>query len=134
MSQFIIPPASNPPVLSPEEFDRITNPTHFVDRRVVWNLLHYIEADGFTLSDVDEEKTYHHNQAQRILSTFNEITSLDDCWLCATCDATGKDRFVRLVLGNSGYDVVSDWRIPRFLGGGFDWDALMESFDPRFYL
>lgn len=131
MTQFTIPPASNPPVLSKEDFDRISNPTFFVDRRVVWNLLHYIEANGFTLRSVDTAVITGRTKKQRIEQTFNEVMGVDDAWVETRDD---KRAFaVHLVMGNSGWDVVSDWGIPDG-DESQPWNQLMESFDPRLYL
>lgn len=95
-----------------------------VERAVVFNLLLHLAANGWTVRDVDggdEEQL-----ASCITDAMEYIFDLDDCWVRFESDA-GDTQSVRLVMGNDGPDVVSDWNYKNDDPNGFD--ACMNAFN-----
>lgn len=80
------------------------------EMRLVWNLLHDLEARGLKVTAVDDGGD-DVVPTPTLREAFDAVFSVDDAHLIvngtADGDATGT---IRIVLGNDGYDAVCDWR------------------------
>lgn len=73
------------------------------EMRLVWNLLHDLEARGLTVTAVNdggEEEI----PTPTLREAFDAVFAVDEAWLMA------KGGAIYIVLGNDGYDAVCDWR------------------------
>lgn len=102
-----------------------------LDRRVVWNLLHHLEAAGYVAFSVDNgddaEAVNSHKEAMEIIFNLDDAAVFFRPVSVAAGDA-GRRRWIRLVMGNSGWDVICDSSLPR---GDEAWEKAVDSFNPE---
>ncbi len=102
-------------------------PRSRIERRVVANLIAHLEKAGFALATVfdgDEE-----NKVTTMKEAMELVFNLDDCWINFARTPKSSYRGVRIVLGNDGYDCISDWKYSTADSDGFN--KAMEAFDPE---
>ena len=97
-----------------------------VERRVVGNLIDHLLKKGFTLSSVydGEEDT----KVGTIKEAMEVVFNLDESRIYFE-NSTGGNHNVLIVLGNDGWDCISDWTF--FHGDTDGFDAAMKEFDPE---
>jgi hypothetical protein len=100
-------------------------PQNKLERRVAWNLIHHLEANGFQVSHVDDRddvtKVATAKQAMEL------IFNLDEAILLVRKPG-GREYRVLLIPGN-GVDLISDWN---YTSGDPDrFNATMDAFDPE---
>ncbi len=113
------------PSMTDEDRQRISPsvlPRVMVERRLTWNLIHDLIDAGFTPHKTDVDAPVGGMSA---LQMFESIHSVDEC-RCYFKNAKGKSRWFLVVLGNDGYDAISDWGCPKDPSDG--WDELMGKF------
>lgn len=96
------------------------------ERRVVWNLIKHLHANGWTVCKVYDGDEY--TETSTAVSALEVIFNLDDAWVGFISDS--RTHYVRLVLGND-LEVISDWNFTDGDPDGFD--AAMEKFDAEVY-
>lgn len=99
-----------------------------VERRVVWNLLSHLAAAGFTPRSVESDEEVGTDTPEAMME---ELFNLDEAHL-HFFDKDKRTYWVFIVLGNDGWDAISDWGVPREDPRGFN--AAMEAFDPELYV
>lgn len=98
-----------------------------LERRIVWNLLAYLAERGFTPKRVESDD---HVDTPTAKAAMEEIFNLDDCWV-AFSNRAGEERRLYIVLGNDGYDLLSNWEIPDPDADGFG--AALDAFNGEDY-
>ena len=122
-----------PPVLSidqqaEKEFGRGVEPRGRIERRVVWNLLVRLGNAGFHPTSVDDgEEVVSVTTLQEAMEL---VFNLDEARIRFKKSPSGRGS-VLIVLGNDGWDCVSDWSYQ--LGDPDGFDALMQGFDGEEY-
>lgn len=101
-------------------------PRGVLERRVVWNLLGHLEEWGFKATHVYDGETGRDGQVKvkSKIEAMEIIFNLDE----TTVTFNGR-HWIKIVLGNDGWDAVSDYGCDR---GPFE--AAMEAFDAEEYL
>jgi len=94
-----------------------------IERRVVAALCAHLAIDGWKPVEVNDgdERT----SVRGVKSAMELIFNLDDAWLVFAKDQNR--HWVRFVMGNSGWDVISDWSFSREDADGFN--KAMDAFD-----
>lgn len=77
------------------------------ERRVVWALLQHLAAHDWQVHEVDDgdTKTEVHDPKSAMELIFN----LDDCYLYVRNTKTGREHWLRFVLGNDPDEVLNDY-------------------------
>lgn len=126
-----IGPAVNPPALDTDARyytgSRKMQPHTKVERRVIANLIAYLERQGWTpvkVFDGEEDIEAHDTK-----SAMETIFSVDDSQLVVR-NAAGKRQRIMIVLGN-GKDCISDYSYTR--GDTDHFRVTMECFNPEDY-
>lgn len=100
-----------------------------IERKMVASLIPFLEGHGFNLNSVhdgEEEEFYTDQDADtRLRNAMNLIFNLDLAYLFFTNNQQVFHR-VDIVLGNDGWDCISDWRYSVDDKDGFN--ALMQQF------
>jgi len=120
----------NPPALKSDSITFRDRPMPAVcrsDRRVVWNFIHHMIRSGFAPQCVCHDDRVETLTAEAM---FEEVFAVDDS-IVKFSKAGGAERWARIVLGNDGWDAISDWVCPRDESDGFN--AAMEAFDGEVY-
>ncbi|MCC6429217.1 MAG: hypothetical protein IT435_20650 [Phycisphaerales bacterium] len=123
----------NTTILQPPELDIDRQlGTHIIprgrlERRVVWNLLAILEQAGFTPHIVHEDEDHAVANAKEAMEW---IFNLDDCWV-TFLNRKNQKRSLYIVLGNDGYDALSDWGCPHDQSDG--WHKTLMAFDGEAY-
>lgn len=120
----------NPPPLKCDETLSHISSVGVLDRRVVWNLIKHLEAAGFKPSGVDNGDEMITTLTPEAM--MEEVFSVDDSYAHFRKSDEGRGYWVRLILGNSGWDVTSDWGCP--MQDPDRWNAAMEAFDGEMYV
>lgn len=112
---------------------RVTRREWFAERRVVWNLLNEIIADGWVISAVDdgEEVVKVGNDP---VAALEAVFAVDESRIMVRSDDAARARAgsILIVLGNSAEEVISDWGwADNAIGQQFD--RFVESFDTEKY-
>lgn len=80
-----------------------------MERRIVKAVVYSLTRAGFQLqTDDGEEKSCWLTDPELVLSL---CFGVDDLWLIARRSSDGKRGWVRLVYGNDGWDVLSDYTV-----------------------
>jgi len=112
----------------------VTDPRQLLERRVAAGLIAYLKLHGFEVVGVWDGEVYE--KATDTKQAMEFIFNLDECSLrvCAAEHAGLKrkarsehEHGILLVLGNSGWDLVSDWNFHTKDEDGFG--AVMDGFD-----
>ena len=115
--------------------DRPIFPRAALERKVVWNLLKFLQANRFELVSIydGEEKIKVHNyplQAMELIFNLDEISlRVRRCREWESKDVVNRNPIhgILLVLGNDGWDAVSDWNYSDGDADGFCYT--MDAFD-----
>ena len=113
-----------PPAL---EIDKVLHPDgripprERVERRLVWNLLAKLAAAGWIPDSVDEEAVKTPEEVMEMVFNLDDARVFFQKGLATA--------WVRIVLGNDGWDAVCDWAP----ANGGDFDKVMEAFDGEAY-
>jgi len=103
-----------------------------IERRVMANLLHFLDANGFkpVLLDDTEEDTKVSTMQEVMELAFN----LDECrvYFHHTSTEAKPRHCIYFVFGNDGWDIAADWDCPDHDADG--WKAAMEAFNPEEYV
>jgi hypothetical protein len=124
MKIITLPPQSCPSHLYPEGFTSVTLVT---EHRIVWNLLKYLEANGYACIKGHDGEEHHdidnHDQA---IEMYN---SVDDSALSFVNSHAPERQSSVWLIGGNGQDVISDYNCadPVF-------SELMDKFDAEDYL
>lgn len=106
------------------------HPRQRVERRVVWNLLHYLAANGYEMTHVvatDELPVF----CATPLEVMEEIFDLDEGYLMTGPDES-EAHWVKLSFGGDGWDCMPDWSYPGYEDAqGKRFDAVMAAFNPK---
>lgn len=120
---------TNPPELDHDalmlsRYQTKVTPLGRVERRVLWNLFQHMAASGWVVTIVDdgEDITDVISSKQAMELVFD----LDDAHL-AFGNGDNRSHVVWVVLGNSGWDMISDWNYSHDDADGFN--AAMTSYD-----
>jgi hypothetical protein len=114
-----------PPEMSAAERSRIdigVLSRVLLERRLLWNLIAYLQQCGFKPKCVRHDEDITAATADAMLK---EATAVDEAMVIFT-NKDGEYRWLQLVFGNSGWDLVSDWGCPRDESDG--WDAALNTF------
>jgi hypothetical protein len=76
-----------------------------LERRVVWNLIRHLHAAGFRVVSVQDDDGLERVRGAK--SAMERIFSLDDCDI--NFKRGERTYWVRVVLGNNGWDTISDY-------------------------
>ncbi len=115
--------ATFPPALKVDA-DRSIRPDGWADRFVIWNMIAHLASHGWVPDAVDSDE---HTPAHSAVEMMEQVFNLDDAWLHFTKD--GVVHSVYVVLGNGGWDAISDYRFKRDDADGFD--AVMLAYEPE---
>lgn len=111
-----------------EEFGSDVHPRGRLERRLVWNLLAHLAKHGWQPVEVRSDEDVKTPTAMDVME---EVFNLDDAWVAFQKNGTGPMRCIFIVLGNDGWDAISDWRYGTGDPDGFN--AVMEAFDGEDY-
>jgi hypothetical protein len=96
------------------------------ERQVVWDLFNVLAVAGFEVHKVDDgEATTKVNGNIKVAMEL--IFNLDDCHVYFKGQGIGHYPWIRLVMGNDGWDVVSDYSSPE--DAAHPWRVAMDGFD-----
>lgn len=121
-----------PPVLDVDEQARRQYgykiiPRGRIERRVVWNLLAILEQAGFIPYIVREDEDHYVSSPKDAMEW---IFNFDECWV-TFLNRKKERRYLYIVLGNDGYDALSDWLMPKDESDG--WNKTLTDFDGEVY-
>lgn len=125
-----IGPTITPPALDrdAEAYARRKMQPHTkVERRIIANLIAYLERQGWKVFNVFEGE--EDIAVTDVKSAMEAIFSVDDSWLDVR-NAAGKEHRIRIVLGN-GVDCISDYSYTP--GDADGWCVTMECFQADHY-
>ena|SRR5665213_1689223 len=127
MTTVLQPPALDHDAMMLERFKSKVIPRGKIERRVVWNLLSQLNDAGFTAWAVDDgdERT----ACESIKDVMELVFNLDEAHIY--CEGkSGKRNWMYIVLGNDGYDAISDYGYHPDPKDDVDgWDAILNGFD-----
>ena len=115
-----------PPALKCDAQTPSLPPRCRIERRVVWNLISHLRRAGFRPVAVEADDDVKTPTATAMME---ELFSMDEGRLYFRKPG-GSHRWVMVILGNDGWDAVSDWGVPT-MDDGFD--AAMRAFDGEQY-
>jgi len=110
----------------------LPHPNGVLERRIVWNLIAYLDAKGFGIIRVDEDGQKH--PVMDAKAAMEIFFNLDEaCFVFAKKEkedmyiggGSPKEHWILLIAGN-GIDIVSDYGIPKIPNG---FDEAMSQFD-----
>ncbi len=106
------------------------NPEHAtsarIERRIVWNLIAYLERGGFRVVEVDDGGDENVSCADA-KTAYDAIFAVDDATLFVAKGELGLHGIV--LVGGNGEDVISDWSFFADDHDGFN--AIMGAFKPE---
>ena len=110
---------------------RVTRREWFAERRVVWNLINALIAEGWVIPAVDdgEEVVKVDNDPTAAL---NAVFAVDEAHIIVRSASNQRAGNIFIVLGNSAEEVVCDWGW-KDNAVGQKFDRFVESFDAEQY-
>lgn len=116
-------PALNIDKMMAERHGHVVGPRQAIERAVVWNLIQYMAANGWRVSAVNDGDAWEKTATP--LEVMELVFNLDEAWLRFRKDDAKHSAYI--VLGNDGYDALSDWNYSDDDADGFN--AALSQFD-----
>ncbi len=129
MTTILQPPTLEHDTSMANRFGTVVCPRGRIERRLVWSLLHHLNAAGFSIqsiNDGEDDEELAGTDAERNLAAMNLIFNLDECY-CWFQKPGFKQHYVFIVLGNDGWDAVADNSYSEGDADGFG--VAMDAFD-----
>lgn len=98
-----------------------------IERRIVWNLLAHLDAEGFKVTEVDDGDGDENVPCPDALAVMEAVFAVDESRLYVRKD--GFDSHWIYLVGGNVEHIISDWSY--FDGDPDGFNARMDAFDPE---